>query len=117
MPQSEPNGRPLERTQRPGIFRRGNRYVVRVKDSRGKQVQRAARTLSEARKVKAALTADIGLDLVLNEGFHGVRSLGSYDPVIGPSPPRIVRRKRGDVSPSGGGVLVRSCLIAQEASS
>ena len=75
MPQSEPNGRPLERTQRPGIFRRGNRYVVRVKDSRGKQVQRAARTLSEARKVKAALTADIGLDLVLNEGFHGVRSL------------------------------------------
>ena len=29
MPQSEPNGRPLERTQTPGIFRRGNRYVVR----------------------------------------------------------------------------------------
>jgi integrase len=59
MPRSQPTSRPLERTSTPGVYRRGNRYVVRVKDRHGRQLQRSARTLIDARKVKAALVADI----------------------------------------------------------
>jgi hypothetical protein len=43
----------------PGIYRRGGRYVVRYRDSRGKQRKQFARTLAEARDLKATLTADV----------------------------------------------------------
>jgi len=50
---------PLERTQTPGVFKRGNRYVVIFRDWQGKQRKRSARTLAEARKLKASLTTDV----------------------------------------------------------
>ncbi len=49
----------LERTATPGIYRRGSRYVVIYRDPLGKQRKKAARTLAEARDVKARLAADI----------------------------------------------------------
>jgi len=54
-----PAGRALLRTRTPGVFRRGQGYVVRFRDPRGKQRQRAARTLAEARRLRAELGADI----------------------------------------------------------
>ncbi len=49
----------LERTATPGIYKRGGRYVVVFRDARGKQAKQFARTLAEARALKAALTADV----------------------------------------------------------
>jgi integrase len=50
----------LERVKNaPGIYRRGSRYVVVFRDPLGKQRKRAARTLAEARDLKATLTADV----------------------------------------------------------
>jgi integrase len=51
--------RRLTRTGTPGIFRRGSRYVVIFRDPNGRQRKRSARTLAEARELKAALTADV----------------------------------------------------------
>lgn len=50
--------RKLVRTATPGIFRRDNRYVVVVRHN-GRQVKRFARTLAEARTIRATLTADV----------------------------------------------------------
>src|SRR5918911_4204964 len=61
--QAEPTQRdprrlvPVER--HPGIFRRGGRYVVVYRDPGGRQRKRFARTLAEARDLKAALPADV----------------------------------------------------------
>lgn len=57
--QNEPNSRALEPTKTPGIYRRGNRYVVRYRDGRGKQRKAFATTLAEARDLKASLTTDV----------------------------------------------------------
>ena len=51
--------RRLVKTATPGIFRRGGRYVVVYRDPHGAQRKRAARTLAEARELKASLTADV----------------------------------------------------------
>ena len=51
--------RKLERTSVPGVFRRGNGYVVRYRDPDGKDRKKSARTLREAREIKAAMQADI----------------------------------------------------------
>lgn len=51
--------RRLVRTSVPGIYRRGSRYVVVYRDPAGRQRKRSARTLAEARDVKAALRADV----------------------------------------------------------
>ena len=51
--------RKLEKTQTPGIFKRGKSYVVVGRDSRGKQVKRFARTLAEARVAKSELRTDV----------------------------------------------------------
>lgn len=48
----------LEKTKTPGIYRRGNSYVV-VYRFRGEQRKRFARSFAEARDLKATLTADI----------------------------------------------------------
>jgi integrase len=53
------SGRKLERTRTPGVFKRGGRYVVVYRDPQGRQRKRAARTLAEARDLKATLTADV----------------------------------------------------------
>jgi integrase len=43
----------------PGIYRRGGRYVVRYRDARGRQHKKFARTLAEARELRATKTADV----------------------------------------------------------
>ena len=50
---------PMEKTKTPGVFKRGNRYVVVFRDGEGRQRKVAARTLAEARKLKGARTADV----------------------------------------------------------
>jgi hypothetical protein len=49
----------LEKTKNPGIYRRGNRYVVVYRDPLGRQRKQAAVTLAEARLLRATLTADV----------------------------------------------------------
>lgn len=49
----------LERTATPGIYKRGSRYCVVYRDPLGRQRKRSARTLAEARDLKATLTADV----------------------------------------------------------
>jgi integrase len=58
-PQDNPSDRQLVKTSTPGIYKRGGRYVVRFRDSRGKQRKLFARTLAEARDVKAEKTTDV----------------------------------------------------------
>lgn len=52
-------GRGLVRTKYPGIFERGSGYVIRFRDPSGKQRQRAARTLAEAKRLRSELAADV----------------------------------------------------------
>lgn len=54
-----PTSRALVRTRYPGVFRRGDGYVVRYRDPQGRQRQRAGRTLAEARRLRSELAADI----------------------------------------------------------
>ena len=49
----------LEKTRTPGIYKRGSRYAVLYRDSEGRQRQESARTLDEARNLKAARTAAV----------------------------------------------------------
>jgi integrase len=51
--------RTLVKTSTPGIFKRGSRYVVIFRDPHGRQRKRSARTLAEARELKATITADV----------------------------------------------------------
>lgn len=55
----QPTSRTLETTPTPGVFKRGRAYVVRFRDAQGRQRQASARTLAEARRLKAELTADV----------------------------------------------------------
>jgi integrase len=57
--QKKLTSRRLERTSTPGIYRRGRSYCVCFRDQTGKQRRRAARTLAEARALKASLTTDV----------------------------------------------------------
>jgi integrase len=57
--QNKPDRRKLEKTKTPGIYRRGESYVVVGRDGHGKQVKRFARTLAEARAAKSELGADV----------------------------------------------------------
>src|SRR5213593_2145465 len=60
--QDKPPGaedRRLVRTKTPGIYKRGNRYIVRYRDPAGRERKRFARTLAEARDLKATETADV----------------------------------------------------------
>jgi integrase len=52
-------GGDLERTNVPGVYRRGSRYVVAYRDPSGTQRRRTAKTLAEARALKAELTTDV----------------------------------------------------------
>jgi integrase len=75
----------LEKTKTPGIYRRGNRYAVIFRDADGKQRQRTARTMDEARKLKAARTADVA-----RGEFHEQSQVG-----FGEYAPKWVERYRG----------------------
>jgi len=59
QPQPNPVDRVLVKTSTPGIYKRGGRYVVRYRDSRGKERKAFARTLAEARDLKTTLVADV----------------------------------------------------------
>jgi hypothetical protein len=50
--------RPLVKTGTPGVYKRGNRYVV-VYYAGGKQRKESARTMAEARRLKDARRADV----------------------------------------------------------
>ena len=49
----------LERTQTPGVYRRGGRYVVTFRDPSGKPRKRFAKTYKEAKRLKSALSTDV----------------------------------------------------------
>src|SRR5689334_19992615 len=51
--------RDLEKTKTPGVYKRGNRYVVRYRDPAGRSRKAFARTLAEARDLKSSLTTDV----------------------------------------------------------
>lgn len=53
------SSRPLQPTSTPGIYRRGGRYVVVLRDRERRQFKRSAATLAEARVLKSTLAADI----------------------------------------------------------
>jgi integrase len=59
MHEASSQDRRLVKTGTPGIYKKGNRYMVVFRDPQGKQRKRSARTLAEARTLKAALTADV----------------------------------------------------------
>src|SRR4051812_29557546 len=50
--------RTMTPTATPGIYRRGQRYVVVLRDLEGRQFKRFAETLAAARELKATLSAD-----------------------------------------------------------
>jgi integrase len=52
-------GAKLEKTRTPGIYKRGSRYAVLYRDSEGRQRQESARSLDEARALKAARTTAV----------------------------------------------------------
>ena len=52
-------GAPLVKTSTPGVYKRGRFYAVRFVKPDGTKGQRAARTLKEARELRAALNADV----------------------------------------------------------
>ena len=49
----------MEKTKTPGIFKRGSRYVVTFRDAAGRQRRESARTLDDARRLKAARTTAV----------------------------------------------------------
>jgi len=49
----------LEKTGTPGVYKRGGGYVVVFRTLDGRQAKRCARTLAEARSLKASLTTDV----------------------------------------------------------
>lgn len=59
MPTTRTTSNGRTKTKHPGIYARGNAYSVRFTDPAGRQRFRAARTLEEAKLLKAALTADV----------------------------------------------------------
>src|SRR5919199_3186064 len=59
MQEASSQDRRLVKTGTPGIYKRGSRYVVVYRDPAGQQRKRSARTLAEARELKATLTADV----------------------------------------------------------
>ena len=82
-------GRRLVKTATPGIYKRGNRYVVRLRGPDGRHRKHAARTLAEARDLKATLTADV------RRGEYRQHSLA------GPAAHERYEERRGNTRASG----------------
>src|SRR6266545_3562942 len=55
MQQASSQDRKLVKTSTPGVYKRGGRYVVVVRDADGKQRKKSCRTLAEARTRRAEL--------------------------------------------------------------
>ena len=49
----------LEKTNTPGVFKRGNRYAVIYRDAGGRQRQESARTFDAARRLRARRAASV----------------------------------------------------------
>jgi integrase len=49
----------MVKTNVPGIFKRGGRYVVTFRDAQGRSRKKSAATMVEARALKASVTADV----------------------------------------------------------
>lgn len=49
----------LEKTQTPGIYKRGSRYAVIYRDTNGRQRQESVRTYDEARRLRARRAASV----------------------------------------------------------
>lgn len=49
----------LTKTSTKGVYKRGGRYVVRFRDTRGRQRKRFAKTYKEALRLKSTLNADV----------------------------------------------------------
>ena len=56
---SGPSSRRLVKTNTPGIYKRGGTYVVVFRDPTGRQCKRHARTLTEAKAIKAEVATDV----------------------------------------------------------
>jgi integrase len=101
----------------PGIYRKGSRYIVVFNDPTGKQRKRSARTLAEARTLKAALTTDVNRNEYLAPSKltfaeYAARWIASYDGRtargIRPDTLRDYRRQLGvddDGKPTGKGAV------------
>lgn len=68
-----PVTRGVQKTRTPGIYKRGNVYAYRFRDVDGKVRQRGARTMAEARRMRAEATAEVAR-------IKTLRSLGEYIP-------------------------------------
>jgi integrase len=107
----------LVKTGTPGIYRKGRRYVVVFRDTTGRQRKRSARTLAEARTLKAALTADVKRSEYVEESRvsfadYARRWIETYDGRtargVRPGTLRDYRRALGldaDGKPPGGGAV------------
>jgi integrase len=83
-PMSAASSQTLVRTSTPGVYRKGSRYIVVFRDPRGRQRKRSARTLAEARTLKAALTTDVHRFEYLEQSKvtfteYAARWIASYD--------------------------------------
>jgi integrase len=58
-PGYSPSGCKRIETKTPGVYRRGGAYVVVFRDASGRQRKRAAKTLAEARDLRAMVVADV----------------------------------------------------------
>lgn len=114
---SQTAARKLVKTGDRGIYRRGGRYVVVFRDPSGKQRKRFAKTLAEARMLRATLTADVHRAEYVPESRvpfvdYAARWIATYDGRtargIRPGTLRDYRRALGldsDGKPTGAGAV------------
>jgi integrase len=107
----------LVKTKTPGIYTKGNRYVVVFRDPSGKQRKRFARTAAEARTLKAALTTDVHRGDYLEQSRvsfveYAAQWIATYEGRtargIRPATLRAYRHELGldeDGNPTGGGAV------------
>lgn len=107
----------MVKTATPGVYRKGGRYVVVFRDPAGAQRKRSARTLAEARTLKAALTADVKRNEYLEQNkvsfaIYAREWIDSYEGRtvrgIRPGTLRGYRRQLGlnlDGTPTGRGAI------------
>jgi integrase len=74
MQDASSQDRALVKTSTPGVYRRGNRYVVIVRDADGKQRKKFCRTLAEARAKRAEMIDKAGKGEEIAESKLTVRA-------------------------------------------
>jgi integrase len=120
MSTTKRSGRPLERTSTPGVYRRGGRYVYRFTGPDGRRHQGSARTLAEARRLRAEKTTDVDrgeyrpdtrvrfgeyaekwIETYPGRTSRGIRpeTLAEYRRDLRPAIERLGRRRLAEISP------------------